>query len=481
MTVIPFCGEAYRDRSDNANAQQSINLYPMRSPTADNPNRLVMYPTPGYSLFTDLTQVGLTGTGAVRGFTEINGDLYIVSGSRLVKVTTTSSGYNYAAVGTLSTATGRCSISCNTVELAISDGQSGYVYNLTTGAFSVISGGSFPAGGGVTNFTFQDGYFLAGVNGTKRIIQSDPLSGGSFQAQAFSDVTSFPDNVVSVQSDQLQLYVFGPKLTEVRFDSGAIPFAFEKVQGVLIQAGCAAPDSILKVGTTLMWLARDAMGKAYVAALKGHQIQVISTAPINEALERYATVSDAFAYAYREADNQFYVITFPTANVTWAYDTKMGMWHQRSVNGGRDLPDHCVAWQGGHLVGESTGKLYWMSQDYSTDGNGSGLTRVRTCQHIQAGGKVTFLRELEIDYEAGVGLLSGQGENPLATLEISKDNGNTWTSAGTLSLGLMGQYKQRMIWRRLGWAWQWTFRLTITDPVRTYLMGASGDFMAGRK
>jgi hypothetical protein len=48
---IPFCGQSYMDRSGNANDQRSINLYPFRSPTEQNPNRIIMYPTPGYKLF----------------------------------------------------------------------------------------------------------------------------------------------------------------------------------------------------------------------------------------------------------------------------------------------------------------------------------------------------------------------------------------------------------------------------------------------
>lgn len=481
MTRIPFCGEAYKDRTDNANAQASVNFYPMRSPTASEPDRLVMYPTPGYLLEQDTTALGITGTGAIRGAYEINDTAYVLSGSKLLRMTGSGSPYAFADAGTLYTSSGRCNITCNTVELVISDGSYGYVYNLSTGVFAVVSGGGFPAAGGVTNFDFMDGYVLAGVNGTSRVIQSDLLAGGTYGVQAFTQVTSFPDSIRRVYSDQLQLYIMGPKLTEVRANSGAIPFAFEKVGGVLIQAGVVAPETVTKVGTTVMWLARDSLGKAYVAALKGYQIQVISTPPINEAIERYETISDAFAYSYREADNQFYVMTFPSANVTWAYDTKMGMWHQRSVNGGRDLPDHCIAFQGKRLVGDSSGKLYWMSQDYSTDGNGNYLQRVRTCQHVDAGGKATFLRQLEIDFEAGVGLVSGQGSDPLATLEVSKDNGNTWVSVGTLPMGRTGQYKQRLVWRRLGWAWQWTFRLTVSDPVRAYIMGANGDFMAGWK
>lgn len=476
--AIPFTGQAYADRSRDANAQTCVNLYPVISPTPDEPNRVILYPTPGLSLFVDTTGLSFTGAGAIRGGYEINGALYIISGNRLLKY----DGSTWTAVGTLNTYTSRCSIQCNTVELAISDGSDGYTYNLGTGSFATISGGSWPASGGVTNFTFIDGYLLAAVNNSRQVIQSNLLAGGTYGAQAYVNTTSTPDNNVAVFSDQLQLYVFGPKVTEVRFNSGATPFAFEKSSGVLIQAGCVAWPTIVKVGSTVIWLASDDAGRAYVAALEGYTPKVLSTPPINEAIERYGTISDAFAYSYREADNQFYVITFPSAGVTWAYEVKTQAWHQRSApGGGRDYADVCVQYQGRNLVGGSDGKLYWMSQEYLTGTSGGYYTRERTCSHVSADGKPLFLHELRIDIEAGVGLLSGQGSDPLAWLDVSRDGGNTWVSAGTASMGRLGEYRRRLTWRRLGWGWNFTFRLRVTDPVRTVVLGASALVTAGLK
>ncbi len=489
MVAIPFCGQTYSDKSPNANAQRSINLYPMRSPSEQNPNRIIMYPTPGYKLLLDVVGAsGIAGAGAIRGVFEINGVLYVVSGTAFIKITNTSPGatfssFSFEKVGDLNTSSGRCTISCNTVQLAINDAIYGYTYNLTTAAFQTIgSSGSFPASGGVTNFTYYDGYIIAGINNSKRVIHSNVLDAATFPTQAFDDVTSFADNLAAVFSDELQLYIFGPKVTEVQFDAGTTPYAFQRVQGVLIQAGCAASATIVKVGGSILWLASDAAGKAYVAALNGYNPEVISTAPVNEALEGYSQsdIASAFAYTYREGDNQFYVLTFPTA--TWAFDVKLRMWHERSVGGGRDLPDCYVSWQGQHVIGDSTGKLWLMSQDYSLDQNGNGLTRIRTCQHVDADGLSMFLDELQIDIESGVGLLAGQGLNPLAQLEVSKDGGNTWINCGTAGMGKMGEYRKRLLWRRLGSSRNtFTFRLTITDPVKTYILGARAKIRAGTK
>jgi hypothetical protein len=66
---IPFCGQSYSDKTLSANAQACVNLYPMVSPESGLPGdkgRIVMYPTPGYSLLYDiLASSGITGVGEV--------------------------------------------------------------------------------------------------------------------------------------------------------------------------------------------------------------------------------------------------------------------------------------------------------------------------------------------------------------------------------------------------------------------------------
>lgn len=441
LTEIPFCGQTYSDKTLNANAQEAVNLYPMRSPTAANPNRIVMYPTPGYDFIMG-GSVGVLG-GDIRGGISINDIIYFITGSYfcIFPLSTVP-----AILGTLLTHSGRCSVVTNTVDITISDGQFGYVYNLTTGAFTQIGyTGGWPIAG-VTNLTFQDGYYIGAVNNSRTVIHSALLDGTTWPALAFDTLTSFPDNISAVFSDQIILYAFGPKITEPQADVGSIPYAFQKVASVLIQAGCAAKETIVKVGTTLMFLANDLAGSPYVAELIGYNAKPISTPPINEVLARYSTVSDAHAYTYREGDNQFYVITFPSANsglgATWAYDVKMQQWHKRWVNNGnaigigRDYPDFCFSRLGEHIIGGKTPtpingnfKFYRLSQNFSVEIDGvTPLRRLRTCQHVEATGNTLFFNELMIDIEPGVGLLT-----PSSPYTITLGNNPIQTSYGFLT------------------------------------------------
>lgn len=505
---IPFCGQSYTDKTLIANAQESINLYPMRTPQPQTTGvsttqykqleNIIMYPTPGYKFAQACASYASAGK-AIRGLFVINNILYIVCGNVLLSFTPTGSGSDltvgtFAILGTLNTSSGLVSIVCNTVQLAISDSTYGYTYNLSSGVFATIStGGSFPATG-VTNLAFYDGYTIGAINNSTEIVQSNVLDATTWQSLAFDKITSFPDNLVGIYSDELSLYVFSPKITEVQVDIGSIPYAFQKIAGVLIQSGCLAVNSIQKFANTVAWLASDIAGSPYIAVMEGYASKPISTPPINEAIARYSKVSDAFGWTYREGDNHFYCITFPTPQVTWCYDKGMDMWHKRSVNGGADLPQTYIYWQGNHVVGDSLGNLYLMSQNYSWYGNGAGvtdtpLTRTRTCQHIVANGMTAFIRELQIEMQVGYGFTTDANlinqpvaAAPLVTLQVSRDFGNIWHTVGTRSLGATGKYMQRVIFRNLGrFRKAVTFRLIVSDPVGVFITAARADILVGKK
>lgn len=510
LTAIPFCGQTYTDKTLVANAQDSINLYPMFTPQPQTTNvnttqlkqleNIIMYPTPGYQFAQACSSLATSNQAPIRALYTINQTLYGIVGNTLFNFMPSGSGNNlisgsFAALGTLATSQGLCSIECNTVQLAISDGSAGYTYTISSNVFSSISSsGSFPATGGVTNFTYYDGYIIAGINNSREVIQSNELDATTWQALAFDTVVSFPDNLVTVFSDELTLYCMGPKITEPQVDVGSIPYAFQKISGVLIQGGCLSWSSVKKFADTIMFLASDIAGSPFFATLAGYSPKPVSTPPINEFLARLTLpqLQAAYSWAYREADNHFYCCT--VGGVTWCYDRKMDMWHKRSVAGGADLPQAYVYWQGNHVVGDAKGNLYLMSQNYSWYGNGSEqndipLTRTRTCQHIVAGGMTALIRELQIDFQVGYGFTPDQNlvnqpvvSAPLITLQISRDFGNIWTTIGTRSLGVVGAYTQRVIFRNLGrFRKAATFRVIISDPVAVFITGARADIKVLKK
>ena len=48
----------------------------------------------------------------------------------------------------------------------------------------------------------------------------------------------------------------------------------------------------------------------------------------------------------------------------------------------------------------------------------------------------------------------------------------TWGEEKWAGFGKIGEFLKRVIWRRLGRAYDWTFRFMVTDPVKVAIFGA---------
>lgn len=68
-----------------------------------------------------------------------------------------------------------------------------------------------------------------------------------------------------------------------------------------------------------------------------------------------------------------------------------------------------------------------------------------------------------------------QGANPQVMLRWSDDGGHTWSNEHWESMGRIGQYGYRTIWRRLGMTEKLrdrVYEVSGTDPVKVSIMGA---------
>jgi hypothetical protein len=107
------------------------------------------------------------------------------------------------------------------------------------------------------------------------------------------------------------------------------------------------------------------------------------------------------------------------------------------------------------------------------------IRRLRRAPHVSHEDLRVFYRSLELDLERGVGLATGQGEDPQVLLRISRDGGETWGEAISMAAGRLGEYTQRVLARRLGHGRDLVFEVTVSDPVAWSLVGAWLDLEPG--
>ena len=135
---------------------------------------------------------------------------------------------------------------------------------------------------------------------------------------------------------------------------------------------------------------------------------------------------------------------------------------------------NCYAFFAGkNLVGDfENGKIYSLDNAVYTD-NGSTIRRLRRAVHLTTDLQRQFFEEFQIQVQPGVGLTTGQGNDPQAMLRWSNDGGSTWSNEHWITIGKIGQYQNRAIWRRLGWSRDRIFEVVVSDPVKAVIVSAN--------
>jgi hypothetical protein len=355
-----------------------------------------------------------------------------------------------------------------------------YVYNFLSGVFRPFAGANYL---GATNVLVLDGWFVFNQPGTQTFYTSPNYWNGTsnFDGTYFALKDDSPDNLVTLIQNQREIWLLGETTTEPWYNAGGANFPFSRIDGAMMQLGCAAAQSVARTGKGLIWLARSERGENSVVMTQGYQFSVISTPAISWALNQYPQVSDAIGYTYTEEGHEFYVLTLPSADATWVYDLTTGYWHQRAsfdpATGlfHRQRVNCLVNFAGMRVGGDyQNGRIYWQTRSAFADDQYP-LIALRRSPHVwdkNDRNRVVNSR-LQIDFFPGCGLASGQGQDPQALLRWSNDGGQSWGNTHAAPIGQMGQTQSRAIWRRLGAARDRIYEVRVSDPVNRDIAGAS--------
>jgi len=472
MALVPyqgFIGGAYRARSTNFNAETCLNLYPETSTVGSSKSVAALYGTPGLSLWATLA-----GPGGVRGAFRFDvSTAFVVVGENVYRVTTAGAA---TFIGTVTPGSQPVSMASNGINVVIVSSARLFVIDLVLNTVTQIVDPDFQGAGEVG---FLSGYFVWNVPGTGRAQYSD-LYSTAIQPLSFFTAEASPDKGVGAIVDHLEFWYFNESTTEVFTVTTDPNQPLQRIQGAVIEHGCAAAYSIAKMDNTVYWLGSDDNGKGTVWRATGaYEPQRVSTPAIEYAIAQTADLSGAVAWTYQQESHAFYVLT--VGDRTWCYDASVGLWHER---GWRDPADGTLHRHRGQIqmafadktiVGDwQNGKLYVLDLNTHTD-NGDPIVSRRTGAFVSA----RTYNMLQVDFETGVGNVVAPGNDPVAQLEWSDDGGNTWSNLHAAKIGKVGEYQRRVRWRRLGTPRRFglsrVFRVTVTDPVKRIMTGAMLD------
>jgi hypothetical protein len=317
--------------------------------------------------------------------------------------------------------------------------------------------------------SYQDGFGLLSKANTEEFYITGLDDMTTIDALDYSVADTFADGLVGLISDHRELILFGKHSIEGWYNAGDAYFPFVRTPGGFVEIGCAAAGSIAKAENLVFWLADDRA----VWSMAGYSPTKISTEGIEKRIAEMNDVSEARAFTYKQEGHEFYCLSFDDAS--FVYDLATGLWHERSSDDGRWLADcYQFAWEK-HIVGDySSGKLYQLKLDVYAD-NGATIKRLIESTPISGPTRV-FQSKMVVEVEAGVGLIVGQGSDPVIMLELSDDNNKNWSGPINGSIGKIGEYKKRVEFHRLGSFYRRSIRLSISDPVKFALAGIYAAF-----
>lgn len=464
--LLDFLVNYFKTKSIDNNQSELVNWY-LVDDKGKGKYQVVAYPSPGLSAFN-------SGSGSVvRGCISFQGIAYAVVDNQFYSYT---SNGTRTSRGTLNTSTGIVRIAAIYNQINILDGSAGYNYNTGTTTFTEITDVDFIDA--ATDITAQDGYFLYTKPNSREYFLSDNGDGLAYTSTNFNTVIGDANLLVGLVSSHREIFLLGTDNIEVHFNSGATPVPFERREGILVEWGCAAKNSIAKGDNTFFFLGQKKNGGYTVIRMDGYNAVPISNRGINNQISAMTSKSDAQAYTYSQDSHEFYVLTFPTDGITFTYDMTTDTWHKReslvSAAYTRHMSNCHMFCYGKNLVGSyNSGTIYEMSNTVYTEA-GTAIRRTLVTHPFYNEGKYVFVDRLQTDWETGVGTA------PQVTLYKAPDGGHTFTSVSALSLGASStDYGHRVYWDRLGAERQFVFKLQTTMTDKCILLGAVANIHLG--
>lgn len=437
-------------RSKAWSGARLVNCFAERA-DGDKRDDFAIMAAPGLSTWADL------GADAIRGSRAMAGALYAVAGSILYSINESATATALGSVG----GTGLVRMADNGTQLCIVGGTTGYI--LSGGTVTTLAnwGITWP----VSDVGFIDSYIIWTRADTGQFFISGLGDATSYDPADIATAEGSPDDIVGMMIDHREVQFFGSSTVEIFYNSGAAAFPFERQGNAFIERGCFDRDSIVKIDNSVNFMGDDRI----VYRLQGYQPVRISTHAIEYQLR---DVTYARGFAYDQEGHKFYCLD--TDNGTFVFDQATGLWHERQswdltgwrINGAARCYNRML------LTSGQDGKIYEPSLDLN-DEDGATIAVDVYLPTIEGKRQRLIMHSFEVLCETGVG--NSDVADPQIMLRYSDDGGRNWSNEMQRSMGAVGDYRRRAIWRKLGQFRQRQMHLRVTDPARAFVMSYHAD------
>ena len=437
--IIEFADQAYQRPSYGVWSNRLVNFFVEKavgSPT-------IRLPRPGLSASYSV------GAGPVRGIYQqagvFDGDKFTVSGTGV---------YREASLIGAVAGSGVARFAASASQLVIVTGGVAYVYDGST--FTTISDTDLPE---VSDVATLAGRFIYTQLDSDRFYWSAVNDATTIDGLDFATAEGSPDATVCMAVLADELFFYGSASTEIWFPTGDLDAPYQRTQGRRYTRGCAAQSSVVQMDNTLIFVGDDRVVYRSESAPRR-----ISEHGIEESLRRCTDLGSATAFLASFDGHPFYVLNIPGEG-SYTYDVSTGTWAEWSSYGRTTFRAQCAVIDGGvaYLGDADNGQVWVLSSEAYQDGDDPITGYVSAVAPVNSG--VLFHYNMGLNCTRGVG--NADQPAPVVEMRYSDDGGRLWTNWISASLGGVGRYEVKAIWKRLGKvkAPGRVFEFRITDPV----------------
>lgn len=457
--TIPFniVGGTHENRTHSVSVQNTTNMYLQVNQYSDKPVSLQSFP--GQKLTSEVQETN------ERGSHVMNSTAYRVVDNSLYRVDSSGS---HAQKGFI-TGSDRC-IFANDGDNLVIVSDKVYVYTASTNTFQEN-----------TNVNLV-GVISVGIINNQFIYTTPDLSfmsapGDPFDVSGLDGIgaESNPDKLVRDYPFNQTIYRFGTETLEPWYNSGVGSPPIDRIDGQQKNIGLAAIHSVANTDDYVYWLGDDKS----IYRIRGNSHEKVSDDALSNFMETAVKIDDAIGFTLTLQGQDFYIITFPSANRTFAINSALGQqgWFNLSSttqNNAYSATSAVNVYNKNYIA--SGGK--WLTLELNEYTQDTDVTlRKRTTGELQAkdfslNSDSMVMSRLTLDIEQGVGLITGQGEVPRLMVEVSIDSGRSFPHVAWMELGRLGEHTLRTEVDLMARGQSFIFRLNMSDPVPLTIKGA---------
>jgi len=444
---IPLGARQEKARSPFVSSQSLVNAYTERLPDSG----WAIYGGPGLDEFAEC------GDGPIRGVDHFNETVLAVAGDTLYSV---DANGNETAIGPIP-GYDPVIIANNGSQAVIQSDSTSYVLESDLTTLSALNDPDFQRSSSVA---YLKQTIISTVAGTSRFQTSELADAEAYNALDIATAEAKPDNLLrGIVSGQEWLAMGGRSVEGYYFSGKADGVPLSPTQTYL-DYGLAGRMAVCGVDNTIAWLSH----LLDFRTLRDQTPLAIADPAIAAMVQGWTNPETVQLFSFAVSGHEWMAARHDDGCIL--YDATTRMWSMRQSHGLDSWRVSSSVWAyNKNIMGDAvSGKLWALNPNTYAEGS-SPLVRQLVSRTIGPGGAPFTLDLVELEVEPGVGLATGQGSDPKAWMQLSRDGGETWGARMERSIGAMGNRNVRV-------KWQGPFgdflphggviRFGISDPVR---------------